>query len=88
MRQSSFKIYAEIKVPNNILVQKWLKVYFLNDSALKTYLQIKNVIKEKSLCVESGLRIKEFYCKGSGCGSVGRTIASNNRGLWFESSHR
>ena len=45
MRQSSFKIYAEIKVPNNILVQKWLKVYFLNDSALKTYLQIKNVIK-------------------------------------------
>ena len=25
---------------------------------------------------------------GSGCGSVGRAVASNTRGLWFESSHR
>ena len=25
---------------------------------------------------------------GSGCGSVGWAIASNKRGLWFESSHR
>ena len=26
--------------------------------------------------------------KGGGCGSVGRAVASNSRGLWFESSHR
>ena len=25
---------------------------------------------------------------GSGCGSVGRAVASDSRGLWFESSHR
>ena len=25
---------------------------------------------------------------GSGCGSVGRAVASNSRGLWFKSSHR
>ena len=25
---------------------------------------------------------------GSGCGSVGRAVASVTRGLWFESSHR
>ena len=25
--------------------------------------------------------------KGGGCGSVGRAVASNSRGLWFESSH-
>ena len=25
---------------------------------------------------------------GGGCGSVGRAVASNTRGLWFESSHR
>ena len=25
---------------------------------------------------------------GSGCGSVGRAVASNTRGPWFESSHR
>ena len=24
---------------------------------------------------------------GSGCGSVGRAVASNTRGPWFESSH-
>ena len=24
---------------------------------------------------------------GSGCGSVGRAVASDTRGLWFESSH-
>ena len=24
---------------------------------------------------------------GSGCGSVGRAVASDARGLWFESSH-
>ena len=26
--------------------------------------------------------------KGSGCGSVGRVVASDTRGQWFESSHR
>ena len=26
--------------------------------------------------------------KGSGCGSVGRAVASDTRGPWFESSHR
>ena len=25
---------------------------------------------------------------GSGCCLVGRAVASNSRGLWFESSHR
>ena len=25
--------------------------------------------------------------EGIGCGSVGRAVASNSRGLWFESSH-
>ena len=25
---------------------------------------------------------------GSGCGSVGRAVASDTRGLWFESGHR
>ena len=24
---------------------------------------------------------------GSGCGSVGRAVATDTRGLWFESSH-
>ena len=26
--------------------------------------------------------------KGSGCGSFGRAVAPNTRGLWFKSSHR
>ena len=32
-----------------------------------------------------------IFCKnnlGSGCGSVGRAVASDTRGLQFESSHR
>ena len=29
-----------------------------------------------------------FRIEGSGCGSVGRAVASNTKGLQFESSHR
>ena len=32
--------------------------------------------------------IRKNMCNGSGCGSVGRTIACNTRGPRFESSHR
>ena len=27
-------------------------------------------------------------CLGSGCGSVGRAVAFDTRGPWFDSSHR
>ena len=29
-----------------------------------------------------------FSSTGSGCGSVGKAVASNTRGTWFESSHQ
>ena len=32
--------------------------------------------------------VKKYFELGSGCGSVGRAVASNTRGPWFESSHR
>ena len=32
--------------------------------------------------------IVKFSITGSGCGSVGRVVACNTRGPWFESSHR
>ena len=31
---------------------------------------------------------KQFWVDGSGFGSVGRVVASNSRGLWFEFSHQ
>ena len=31
---------------------------------------------------------KLYFCMGSGCGSVGRAVAFNTRGPWFDSSHR
>ena len=31
---------------------------------------------------------KLFIRLGSGCGSVGRAVASNARGRWFDSSHQ
>ena len=34
------------------------------------------------------LFIKQGAAWGSGCGSVGRAVASDTRGPWFESSHR
>ena len=30
----------------------------------------------------------KIYLSGSGCGSVGRAVASDSRGLQFESTHR
>ena len=33
------------------------------------------------------LTINYFLCLGSGCGAVGRAVASNTRGPGFESSH-
>ena len=32
--------------------------------------------------------IKQFWFKGSGCGSVGRAVASDTRDPQFEASHR
>ena len=32
------------------------------------------------------LNRQQWHDKGSGCGSVGRVVASNTRGPWFESS--
>ena len=37
--------------------------------------------------IEANLLINVIF-KGSGCGSVGRAVASDTRGLRFESSHR
>ena len=37
--------------------------------------------------VES-IPVKQEVDQGSGCGSVGRMVASNSRGPWFKSSHR
>ena len=31
---------------------------------------------------------KQMIYRGSGCGSVGRAVASDTRGLWIKSSHR
>ena len=33
-------------------------------------------------------REREKKLRGSGCGSVGRAVASDTRGPWFESSHQ
>ena len=33
------------------------------------------------------LKVETLYF-GSGCGSVGKAVASDTRGPWFESSHR
>ena len=44
----------------------------------------KTKIKKKE--AGNGLFKKEII-QGSGCGSVGRVVASNSRGLRFESSH-
>ena len=35
----------------------------------------------------NSLEIQTFCWIGSGCDSVGRAVASDARGLWFESSH-
>ena len=40
------------------------------------------------LTVNDGTTCKHFAELDSGCGSVGRAVASNTRGLQFESSHR
>ena len=38
---------------------------------------------------EETFKLKQMEFNGQClCGSVGRAVASDNRGLWFESSHR
>ena len=41
----------------------------------------------KSTWQEHSLQFVKIWLKGSGCGSVGKAVASNTRGLRFESSH-
>ena len=47
-------------------------------------LGIDNIIRNKG---ERERETKEDINAGSGCGSIGRAVTSNSRGLQFESSH-
>ena len=58
-----------------------LPYYISNNLRLSTFiLVIQFEYSQKS-------ELEEVSLLGSGCGTVGRVVASNTRGLWFECSH-
>ena len=57
----------------------------LRDDTIHVYGVDLQVIKHLSTSLNS--RLKHFF-EGSGCGAVGRAVASDTRGPRFESSHR
>ena len=46
------------------------------------FISFRHITQQRDLCGQ------DFNQFGQWCGSVGRTIASNSRGPWFESRHK
>ena len=54
----------------------------------KINISLKKILSWLCCLISTYYSQKEQPMKGSGCGSVGRAVASDTRGLQFESSHR
>ena len=65
--------------------EQWMASRRIDDNLGSGLWRVHDKLYDPISFVEKVLKLK-FW--GTGCGSVDRTVTSNSRGRWFESSHR
>ena len=75
----NFGNYLRIPSFNKCLTIRQVQMFFSSHSS---------TVPLGNVCLQCFLLSNKCECLSSGCGSIGKVVASDTRDLWFKSSHR